>query len=371
MKKRIIMTITLLIFLTACMSNIGSQWRPQVPFWEKKFEYEEVDSIVFFDNAIWFTTPYYDSEILRFDPKSHQFKSYLMGFEEGKGSNFLLYVSKEQELWGAGGVYKELDLSLQSTQCKLEKPLWLLSRYDKEHDRFIPVEDEGKILKGCRVISFTEDDSGNLWVLTSELKDRTYLFKYNPQNNTAYKIDFTAEFADLGLVDINAVFADPSGVIWFYVRGDIGNNSKFIKIDPITEELVDMGILYEDKGISKGLDVFYFDKNGILWTQAHSWGEVQKDRILWHGLDEEVFKVINYKYETWGPSIEETSVFQSILHASNGKTFISTDEGLFVYDPISYKTKKFSSLTSSVIEDDKGHLWTALNGQVYRYFLRP
>ena len=223
-----------------------------------------------------------------------------------------------------------------------------LCMYDIRLDQFIPFDkksDKGSFINN-KVRYIREDLTGKIWLAVNEQG----LFSYDPQSNALINY-----FADSGKTklpaNITSFLFDSDNTCWiaFYHAGLWVSDEHFTELKPVRSEKI----------------AAHFRGDNIVDMATSSEGTFLIASVN-HGLCsvsprfEQIRTLISNKEESFLP--------EAVRMDRNGRYFLATDMGIYVYDPFysdyfhiyPAKISRFSlsdSKIHSILIDDSGGLW--------------
>jgi hypothetical protein len=292
--------------------------------------------------------------LLRYRPNAQTIESYTIvgvngvAFQPGG-----LLLSKTGTLWAIG--------YYPTNSGYLSEPHTILSRYDVQADRFVPVYDPDGVLTGLDSLGPSSPDAqtgsdaqGVLWFIVDNS-----LIRFDPDTRKAMRvIDKSSGYS----LDFLAVAAD--GFVWLSAIQNQNWQGPFlvIRYDPGTGEIKEYG----SPPNALGPAVLYFDRSGRLWTD--DWGYLEFPATgdpVWY----EIIKSPIFIYKLNDPYVYAWSGPYPFNEVAPGLFYFSSSAGIGSLD---FKQGQWCLLTRSsgpFSEDDAHNLWFAVEGQIYRYHL--
>lgn len=300
--------------------------------------------------------------------------------------------------------YAISDNALYSLTVDNENGIWIgsyfggINYYSNNHSQFkkyFPKTSENSI-SGNAIREICKDQNGNLWIGTEDAG----LNKFNPQTGRFTNFQHSRSDQTLSHYNIHALLTrgqmlwvgtfehgldildiNTGKVVRHYARGDgHGLNSNFVFT------------LYEDKkgnilaGTPSGLQVYDFKSDSFFTLKAidstNFYTAILEDHkgnlwagTYWDGLykfDPKTNKTTTFKHNNSDPSSISGNGINSIYEDRSGAIWITTENGLNVYDERSNDFRSYSAKDGfpsnvfySIIESDEGILWiTTSNGLV-------
>jgi hypothetical protein len=351
------------LVLVLVMYALSGCNRASMPEWEEYSNLGQelnfnVSQIIAFKGALWFVAQSEDNYqplVFKFDPEKRILKSYYIQNDQGQVTPEKLFITNDNELIGGGLVFSLPDyMKRLSFDCKLDPPLWLISKYNETTDKFDLIKDNAALLRGCQMMAMANDREKNLWILDrSPIKER--LIMYSFKSNEAKVIDYTQLFK----VDrIISVVNDQNGFLWFQVN--LEGQNKIIRYDPIADHVYDYGC---PQSTCDYIYAFYFDKSQKLWTSNIAWLDWKSPIPLWHLENNELF--LQPPEPGW--SYKEIDQPDQIFQTSDERIwFASTKKsGLISFDSQQNRWEKNRETDSPITEMD-GYAWIIENGKIFR-----
>ncbi|MDP4210490.1 MAG: two-component regulator propeller domain-containing protein [Bacteroidota bacterium] len=210
-------------------------------------------------------------------------------------------------------------------------------------------------LDGKLVRSILEDTQGSLWVGT----EKGGLNKFNREKETF--THFYEPFQNFTLKgkSVNIIRQDRKGMLW------LGTNKGLVQFDPDGKIIAVFS--HQDKNnnslINNDVKVIQFDPFGNLWIGTKS------------GLDifnpaTRTFRHVIYSSTMPGDEI------QTIFRNDDGQMWVGTfKQGIFIINPLTLKSKQFiidptserGYTVRSIIKDKQGKYWIGTRGGLYIY----
>ena len=300
-------------------------------------------------NRIWLGS--YDQGLVKYDPNHFKFK-FLQNNSESKTRPFPLSISsivkdKKDRIWfssvdngvyvydSSNGEYIHLNdpknkiakgfnsLDITSLFIDSQQNIWIASWYNGLYvlkngsKNFININSDSfpNKLMSNRVVSFSEDSSGVIWIGTFlgglhsfDLKTGELIHYDDPQF-----IDF-----ELDKGNIRKVTVDAFDNVW------LGTRKGLFRYNPKTKVITSINKKIESviKNFNSNFIVFsiYEDTNNVIWIGTDGYGllsySTNEDEITWYGD---------------GKEIRNMSI-NSITQTYDGSFWLGTDNGLIRYD---------------------------------------
>jgi hypothetical protein len=345
---------------------VTKDWEPQLsPEQQEEIDLRFLDTLVYYGDSIWMTT---DSlQLARFQPDEHMLTFYTVRVDEL--SEFVpnkLFVTSKQELWGIGNFGIG---TMEVWPSYTGKFRGILSRFDPELDRFLPVIDQDNLLVDTVGEQFIDDDShGNFIVLVDEM-----VIRFNPNTLKAeILLDQSDGFA------FYRVLVGPDDKIWFSAQRkenpSNGENEDYanelVRYDPASRGLETFGTPPGEVGVRLPFPL-YFDQNGRLWAGENRLEISSNGDYEWYTLvDQPEFVRVREGL----PEITVSKYFvvslSPVFEASDNSMWFK-GIGLLRLDPERGKWCRITDDIAFITEDDEGNLWMVQGSQLYKKRLKP
>ena len=305
---------------------------------------------------------YYDQGVDKFDPKHFKF-SFLQNNNESKVTPFPSSISsiakdERERVWFScidKGVYvyepaknsythlnnpgnniaKGLNsMDIPSLFIDSRQNVWVASWYNgiyllkKGSRRFINFSTKSyrNTLKSNRIVSFSEDSNGVVWIGT--FLSGLVSYDLNTGKLTSHDSEAFQKF-ELQNGNIRKVIVDKDDNVW------MGTRKGIYKYDQKKDEVVSFNAKIRDlsKGVIADFIVFalYEDSNNNIWVGTDGYGlfsySAVQDSFTWHGKDSEI----------------RNMSINSITQTYDGYYWLGTDNGLIRYDQSNEDFRVFES----------------------------
>lgn len=320
-------------------------------------------SIVFgSNNEIWIST--YDLT-LKYQIDTREWTTYRtiddLPFVPGR-----LFLAGDGTLWGAD-IFNNEDSPIPTKEGR-EFPFF--SRYNPDENRFEFARDRNEILFGYMSNSHPpkiEVDRGNhFWFIGYAEKlprhNKQYLYEFDPATLQARAHDLVdgLSYSTLAL--------SPQGDIW--LPGP--EKGQLIQFIPELQGIrIRYGSTFPDDNWGnedfRDVHMLEFDRQGRLWVEGRGWLDFTDDPEwpVWYKIIRSPVFIGNYVHPEsqymWGGPRE---MYQS----SNGLYWFN---GAVRLDPETAEWCRFTTSGGPITEDDRGNLWLAVLGSLYRLDLEP
>ena len=294
---------------------------------------------------------YYDQGVDKFDPMHFKF-SFLQNNNENKVKPFpssISSISKDdrERIWfscidkgvfvyepnknnythlndPSNNIAKGLNsMDIPSLFIDSKQNVWVASWYNgiyllkKGSRRFInfSTKSHGNILKSNRIVSFSEDSNGVVWIGTF----LSGLVSYDLRNGKLISYDSEPfQKFELQNGNIRKVIVDKDDNVW------MGTRKGIYRYNQKKDEVVSFNTKIRDssKGVIADFIVFalYEDSNNNIWVGTDGYGLFSysplEDSFTWHGKDSEI----------------RNMSINSITQTYDGYYWLGTDNGLIRYD---------------------------------------
>lgn len=305
---------------------------------------------------------YYDQGVDKFDPKHFKF-SFLQNNNESKVTPFPSSISsiakdERERVWfscidkgvyvyepaknsythlnnPANNIAKGLNsMDIPSLFIDSRQNVWVASWYNgiyllkKGSRRFINFSTKSyrNTLKSNRIVSFSEDSNGVVWIGT--FLSGLVSYDLNTGKLTSHDSEAFQKF-ELQNGNIRKVIVDKDDNVW------MGTRKGIYKYDQKKDEVVSFNAKIRDlsKGVIADFIVFalYEDSNNNIWVGTDGYGlfsySAVQDSFTWHGKDSEI----------------RNMSINSITQTYDGYYWLGTDNGLIRYDQSNEDFRVFES----------------------------
>jgi signal transduction histidine kinase/ligand-binding sensor domain-containing protein/DNA-binding response OmpR family regulator len=219
-----------------------------------------------------------------------------------------------------------------------------LNKFNREKENFqhLFYREDGTVLKDVSVTSIHEDASGTMWVGTEtslfRIENERKLVEIKPSNNPVF-----AEY-------FRVLKSDRAGRIW------IGTNKGLFVYQPKTNQVTKVALLQTVMNNEEIWEIAVNDDETV-WVGTYAYGMFSVNTVSLEARHLEI-----------DPENERSNTVRAISKDKNGKYWIGTRGGLYVYDKIKGVTAFYyhderepKSLVNNsiqcIVHDRKGDVW--------------
>jgi hypothetical protein len=344
--------------------EVVDSWKPMLSQTEQeKIGATLISSVVYFADNLWLTARAPGQALVRYKPNKDLIFYTIEADDDYICVPESLFVSSKSGLWGIGNLAVG---PWRSDPQRTPESATVLSKYDPQGDRFVPVVDlNGELISDAGPVDLVEDSQGFFWITL--------------QNKTVARFDPVSRKAEI-VLDQNdgylfeQVAVDSDDKIWFSAVSthpvtQINGKEPYelVFYDPKADEIVSYGVppAWPD---SNSPFKPYVDLNGNIWAPGGWLKKSKSGNVEWFRLIEQPqFLVLNLsppditvpKYDMALPTL--------ILETSDGSMWFE-NRGLLRLDPETGSWCRIShyDISPQVIEDDSGNIWLAQDNQLYK-----
>lgn len=331
---------------------LPKQWEPQLSEDQLFSKFAAIGSIVVRnDDEIWLTAP-----LMRYTPSTKKLTEYSIRNEAGdEFSPYGFFVSKDNTLWALGNKYVSGELLYEL----------YLSRYDEQTDAFEIIMDQDGIFMSIRqpgmYDQMIEDEAGVLWIIFAET-----LISFDPDTHQAKRVLGIEQGYRLSWTSLELASDGGLWLVGWLPSGPKDNSGRSIRTvlryDPETNKTRDYGNPNNNGTIGE----MFIDHQGRLWAHDFGWlNTSEPESALWNliirssvFINDNPSHRFQYSRNLGFPKLETLDQY----------IWFTFFNGLVRLD---LETSQWCLLSTlpilSIAEDSQNNLWTASQGQIYRY----
>ncbi|MBI5297890.1 MAG: hypothetical protein HY869_20615 [Chloroflexi bacterium] len=335
-----------------------SWWKPQLSRAKTEYLLDNhyiINRIVVAGKDIWYTR-FSEGLIARYDNLTKEEKTYSILNNEGKPYDVAdLYITKNGTLW----------VTLNSSY--LDGEYSALARYSSEQDDFEVIDDQDGVFKLAqedRMLGVGEKRLGELpdGRLVAILGGDIYL--YNPVTKLGNLLVDSGHIVTIAIEKNDHIWFTNNYIDYHLREVDVrtGNVSEYNRPHPLKNQI---GTADELLAAMKPIDI---DGQGRVWSSYFGRLEPNVNKqYSWHAMDlPPIFVNTFHPYYAYRwAEVFSTQVF------SDGNVWFASDIGIVKYD-VKNKSWCLSAVVKTlsgypITEDAEGNIWTAVDGQIYKF----